>query len=88
MPRAPCCPGVLGIPRDVLGRAFTRGVRSYGFAQLPPDKADAGARFDLKGVLFYLQRKITLLPKARTGFTHVGVRDLDEKGLGGIESPG
>jgi cell division protein FtsI (penicillin-binding protein 3) len=77
--------GVLGIPRDVLE---TRLESSRSFVwiarKLPPDKAEAVAALNLKGVYFQKENQ-RIYPKRDLASHVLGFVDVDEKGLGGIE---
>src|ERR1700758_3433306 len=77
---------VLGVPRDVLEARFQSGGSFvWILRKLPPDKADAVRQLNLKGV--YLQSENQRYYPKRELAAHVlGFVDLDEKGLGGIES--
>jgi len=77
--------GVLNIPQDVLE---TRLASSHAFLwlarKLPPEKKEAIAALNLKGV--YFQRENQRFYPKRDLASHVlGFVDLDERGLGGIE---
>jgi cell division protein FtsI/penicillin-binding protein 2 len=77
--------GVLNIPRDILE---TRLESSRSFVwiarKLPPDKAEALAALNLKGVYFQKENQ-RFYPKRDLAAHVLGFVDLDEKGLGGIE---
>jgi len=77
--------GVLGIPRDVLE---TRLESSRSFVwisrKLPPEKAEAVAALNLKGVYFQKENQ-RIYPKRDLASHVLGFVDVDEKGLGGIE---
>jgi cell division protein FtsI (penicillin-binding protein 3) len=77
--------GVLGIPRDALE---TRLESSRSFVwiarKLPPDKAEAVAALNLKGVYFQKENQ-RIYPKRDLASHVLGFVDVDEKGLGGIE---
>ena len=77
--------GVLGIPPDVLE---TRLESSRSFVwiarKLPPDKAEAVAALNLKGVYFQKENQ-RIYPKRDLASHVLGFVDVDEKGLGGIE---
>ena len=77
--------GVLNIPRDVLE---TRLESSRSFVwiarKLPPEKAEALAALNLKGVYFQKENQ-RFYPKRDLAAHVLGFVDLDEKGLGGIE---
>src|SRR5277367_228430 len=77
--------GVVGVPQEVLEARFES---SHSFVwisrKLPPEKADAINRLNLKGV--YLQKENQRFYPKRELAAHVlGFVDLDEKGLQGIE---
>jgi cell division protein FtsI (penicillin-binding protein 3) len=77
--------GVLGIPQEVLetrlgsSRAFVWIAR-----KLPPEKAEAVAALNLKGIYFQKENQ-RIYPKRDLASHVLGFVDLDEKGLGGIE---
>jgi cell division protein FtsI (penicillin-binding protein 3) len=77
--------GVLGIPRDALE---TRLESSRSFVwiarKLPPDKAEAVAALNLRGVYFQKENQ-RIYPKRDLASHVLGFVDVDEKGLGGIE---
>ncbi len=77
--------GVLNIPRDVLE---TRLESSRSFVwiarKLPPEKAEALAALNLKGIYFQKENQ-RFYPKRDLAAHVLGFVDLDEKGLGGIE---
>ncbi len=77
--------GVLGIPRDVLERRL-ESSRSFVWIarKLPPDKAEAVAALNLKGVYFQKENQ-RIYPKRDLASHVLGFVDVDEKGLGGIE---
>jgi cell division protein FtsI (penicillin-binding protein 3) len=76
--------GVLGIPRDVLEEKFSGSTFVWIQRKLPPDKAEAIAALNLKGI--YLQKENQRFYPKRDLAAHVlGFVDMDEKGLGGIE---
>src|SRR5215475_771437 len=77
--------GVLGIPRDVLEAKFDSGGSFVWVSRkLPPQKAEAVAALNLKGV--YLQKENERFYPKRELAAHVlGYVDIDEKGQGGIE---
>ena len=78
--------GVLGIPRDVLE---TRLASSHSFVwiarKLPPDKKEAVEALNLKGVYFQKENQ-RIYPKRDLASHVLGFVNLDEKGIGGIES--
>lgn len=77
--------GALGIPQEVIEQ---RLESSQSFAwiarKLPPDKAQAVAALNLKGIYFQKENQ-RFYPKRELASHVVGFVDLDEKGLGGIE---
>ncbi len=77
--------GVLGIPRDVL-EARLESSRSFVWIarKLPPEKAEAVAALNLKGVYFQKENQ-RFYPKRDLAAHVLGFVDVDEKGLGGIE---
>ena len=77
--------GVLGIPRDVLEAKFdSGGTFVWVSRKLPPQKAEAVAALNLKGV--YLQKENERFYPKRELAAHVlGFVDIDEKGQAGIE---
>lgn len=78
--------GVLGIPRDVLE---ARLAASHSFVwiarKLPPDKKEAVEGLSLKGVYFQKENQ-RIYPKRDLAAHVLGFVNLDEKGIGGIES--
>jgi cell division protein FtsI (penicillin-binding protein 3) len=78
--------GVLGIPRDVLE---ARLASSHSFVwisrKLPPDKKEAVEALSLKGVYFQKENQ-RIYPKRELAAHVLGFVNLDEKGIGGIES--
>src|SRR6202790_4963360 len=77
--------GVVGVPQEVLEARF-ESSRSFVWIsrKLPPEKAEAINRLNLKGV--YLQKENQRFYPKRELAAHVlGFVDLDEKGLQGIE---
>ena len=77
--------GVLGIPREIL-EARLESSRSFVWIarKLPPEKAEAVASLNLKGVYFQKENQ-RFYPKRDLASHVLGFVDLDEKGLGGIE---
>ena len=77
--------GVLGIPRELL-EARLQSSRSFVWIarKLPPDKKDAVEALNLKGVYFQKENQ-RIYPKRDLASHVLGLVDLDEKGLGGIE---
>src|SRR4029077_10759748 len=78
--------GVLGIPREVLE---TRLESSRSFVwiarKLPPNKKEAVEALNLKGVYFQKENQ-RIYPKRDLAAHVLGFVNLDEKGIGGIES--
>jgi cell division protein FtsI (penicillin-binding protein 3) len=77
--------GVVGVPQEVLEARF-ESSRSFVWIsrKLPPEKAEAINRLNLKGI--YLQKENQRFYPKRELAAHVlGFVDLDEKGLMGIE---
>ncbi|HXM97540.1 MAG TPA: penicillin-binding protein [Candidatus Dormibacteraeota bacterium] len=77
--------GALGIPQDVIEQRL-ESSRSFAWIarKLPPDKAQAVAALNLKGIYFQKENQ-RFYPKRGLAAHVVGFVDLDEKGLGGIE---
>jgi cell division protein FtsI/penicillin-binding protein 2 len=77
--------GVLNIPREVLE---ARLESSHAFVwlarKLPPQKKEAIAALNLKGVYFQPENQ-RFYPKRDLASHVLGFVDLDERGLGGIE---
>src|SRR6266705_182072 len=77
--------GVLGIPDVVLeGRLASSRSFVWIARKLPPNKAEAVAALNLKGVYFQKENQ-RFYPKRDLASHVLGFVDLDEKGLGGIE---
>jgi cell division protein FtsI (penicillin-binding protein 3) len=78
--------GVLGIPREVL-EARLESSRSFVWIarKLPPDKKEAVEALNLKGVYFQKENQ-RIYPKRDLASHVLGFVNLDEKGIGGIES--
>jgi cell division protein FtsI (penicillin-binding protein 3) len=77
--------GVVGVPQEVLLARF-ESSRSFVWIsrKLPPEKAEAINKLNLKGI--YLQKENQRFYPKRDLAAHVlGFVDLDEKGLMGIE---
>jgi cell division protein FtsI (penicillin-binding protein 3) len=77
--------GVVGVPQEVLEGRF-ESSRSFVWIsrKLPPEKAEAINKLNLKGI--YLQKENQRFYPKRELAAHVlGFVDLDEKGLMGIE---
>lgn len=77
--------GALGIPREVIEQRL-QSSRSFAWIarKLPPDRAEAVAALNLKGVYFQKENQ-RFYPKRDLASHVLGFVDLDEKGLGGIE---
>jgi cell division protein FtsI (penicillin-binding protein 3) len=77
--------GASGIPREVIEQRL-ESSRSFAWIarKLPPDKAQAVAALNLKGVYFQKENQ-RFYPKRDLAAHVLGFVDLDEKGLGGIE---
>jgi cell division protein FtsI (penicillin-binding protein 3) len=78
--------GVIGTPRDVL-EARLESSRSFVWIarKLPPEKAEALAALNLKGIYFQKENQ-RIYPKRDMAAHVLGFVNLDEKGIGGIES--
>ena len=78
--------GVLGMPRDVL-EAKLESSRSFVWIarKIPPDKKEAVEALNLKGVYFQKENQ-RIYPKREMAAHLLGFVNLDEKGIGGIES--
>jgi cell division protein FtsI (penicillin-binding protein 3) len=77
--------GVVGVPQEVLEARF-ESSRSFAWIsrKLPPEKAEAINKLNLKGV--YLQKENQRFYPKRELAAHVlGFVDVDEKGLVGLE---
>jgi cell division protein FtsI/penicillin-binding protein 2 len=78
--------GVLGIPRDVLEERLASSRSFVWIARkLPPDKKEAVEALSLKGVYFQKENQ-RIYPKRDLAAHLLGFVNLDEKGIGGIES--
>src|SRR5713101_991930 len=77
--------GALGVGPETVEEKLTSGKTFAWIARkLPPDKAEAIAALNLKGI--YLQKENQRFYPKRDLAAHVlGFVDVDEKGLGGIE---
>jgi cell division protein FtsI (penicillin-binding protein 3) len=77
--------GVLNIPPEVLEARFASS-RSFAWIcrKLPPEKAEAVAALNLKGIYFQEENQ-RFYPKRDLASHVLGFVDPDEKGLGGIE---
>jgi len=77
--------GIVNVPQDVLEARF-QSSRSFAWVsrKLPPEKADAVAKLNLKGIYFQEENQ-RFYPKRDLASHILGFVDPDEKGLGGIE---
>jgi cell division protein FtsI (penicillin-binding protein 3) len=77
--------GIVNVPEDVLEARF-QSSRSFAWVsrKLPPDKVDAVAKLNLKGIYFQEENQ-RFYPKRDLAAHVLGFVDPDEKGLGGIE---
>jgi len=77
--------GIVNVPQDVLEARF-QSSRSFAWVsrKLPPEKADAVAKLNLKGIYFQEENQ-RFYPKRDLASHVLGFVDPDEKGLGGIE---
>lgn len=77
--------GVLGIPQEVLEQRL-ESSRSFVWIarKIPPEKKEAIAALNLKGVYFQKENQ-RFYPKRDLASHVLGFVDLDEKGLAGIE---
>jgi cell division protein FtsI/penicillin-binding protein 2 len=78
--------GIVNVPREVLEGRF-QSSRSFAWIsrKLPPEKVEAVAALNLKGVYFQEENQ-RFYPKRDLAAHVLGFVDTDEKGLGGIES--
>jgi cell division protein FtsI (penicillin-binding protein 3) len=78
--------GVVNVPQDVLEARF-QSSRSFAWVsrKLPPEKVEAVAALNLKGIYFQEENQ-RFYPKRDLAAHVLGFVDPDEKGLGGIES--
>jgi cell division protein FtsI (penicillin-binding protein 3) len=78
--------GVLGTPRDVL-QARMESSQSFAWIsrKIPPDKREAVEALNLKGIYFQKENQ-RIYPKRELAAHVLGFVNLDEKGIGGIES--
>jgi cell division protein FtsI (penicillin-binding protein 3) len=78
--------GVVNVPQDVLQARF-QSSRSFAWIsrKLPPEKVEAVAALNLKGIYFQEENQ-RFYPKRDLAAHVLGFVDPDEKGLGGIES--
>ena len=78
--------GALGIPRDVLAERLASSRSFVWIARkLPPDKKEAVEALSLRGVYFQKENQ-RIYPKRDLAAHVVGFVNLDEKGIGGLES--
>jgi len=77
--------GVLGIPREAIA-ARLASSRSFAWVarKLPPEKAQAIAALNLKGIYFQKESQ-RFYPKRELAAHVIGYVDIDGNGLGGIE---
>jgi len=76
---------ILEIPRDVMeAKLDTSRTFAWIARKLPPNKAEAIAALNLKGVYFQKENQ-RFYPKRELASHVIGYVNLDEKGLGGIE---
>jgi cell division protein FtsI (penicillin-binding protein 3) len=78
--------GVVNVPEDVLLERM-RASRSFAWVsrKLPPEKVEAVAALNLKGIYFQDENQ-RFYPKRDLAAHVLGFVDPDERGLGGIES--
>ena len=78
--------GAVNVPQDVLEARF-QSSRSFAWIsrKLPPEKVEAVAALNLKGIYFQEENQ-RFYPKRDLAAHVLGFVDPDEKGLGGIES--
>jgi cell division protein FtsI (penicillin-binding protein 3) len=78
--------GIVNVPQEVLEARF-QSSRSFAWIsrKLPPEKVEAVAALNLKGVYFQEENQ-RFYPKRDLAAHVLGFVDTDEKGLGGIES--
>jgi len=78
--------GVVNVPEDALVARF-QSSRSFAWVsrKLPPEKVEAVAALNLKGIYFQEENQ-RFYPKRDLAAHVLGFVDPDEKGLGGIES--
>jgi cell division protein FtsI (penicillin-binding protein 3) len=78
--------GVLGIPREVLEERLKSSHSFVWIARkLPPDKKEAVEALNLRGIYFQKENQ-RIYPKRDLAAHVLGFVNLDEKGIGGIES--
>src|SRR5246127_420041 len=77
---------VLGIPSEVL-EAKLESAQSFAWIarKVPPDKKEAVEALNLKGIYFQKENQ-RIYPKRDLAAHVLGFVNLDEKGIGGIES--
>jgi len=78
--------GIVNVPQDMLEARF-QSSRSFAWVsrKLPPEKVEAVAALNLKGIYFQEENQ-RFYPKRDLAAHVLGFVDPDEKGLGGIES--
>src|ERR1700730_16348495 len=78
--------GIVNVPQDVLEQRF-QASRSFAWVsrKLPPEKVEAVAALNLKGIYFQDENQ-RFYPKRDLAAHVLGFVDPDERGLGGIES--
>jgi cell division protein FtsI (penicillin-binding protein 3) len=78
--------GVVNVPEEVLlGRLEASRSFAWVSRKLPPEKVEAVAALNLKGIYFQEENQ-RFYPKRDLAAHVLGFVDPDEKGLGGIES--
>src|SRR5579863_1105455 len=78
--------GIIGVPQSELEDRLQSSKSFVWIARkLPPDKADALSKLNLKGVYFQKENQ-RYYPKREMAAHVLGFVNLDEKGIGGIES--
>src|ERR1700733_8741393 len=77
--------GIVNVPQDVLEERF-KSSRSFTWVsrKLPPEKVEAVAALNLKGIYFQEENQ-RFYPKRDLAAHVLGFVDPDERGLGGIE---
>jgi cell division protein FtsI (penicillin-binding protein 3) len=77
---------IVGVPREELEARLQSSKTFVWIARkLPPDKADALNKLNLKGIYFQKENQ-RYYPKREMAAHVLGFVNLDEKGIGGIES--
>jgi cell division protein FtsI (penicillin-binding protein 3) len=78
--------GIVNVPQDVLEERF-KSSRSFAWVsrKLPPEKVEAVAALNLKGIYFQEENQ-RFYPKRDLAAHVLGFVDPDERGLGGLES--